>query len=879
MRTLLLLLLAGLFILPGQAQVSEEEFQALKAIYNSTGGTKWKIKTGWENINTTATKDDVTSEWKGLNVMDGHLVELKLSDNNLVGYVPPQIGALVWLYNLDLSNNNLEGVFPSEIGALINLEQINFSRTLIQGPFPESFGNLIKLRNIYMNYVPLNCPFPNDVLIKLKSLVYFDAQSCGFTGQVGDIFDSIPRVESFAVNQNKLTGELPMSLNRLKLNSLHINDNSFTGSLPALDSSVSKMYYLTVNNNQFTGPIPEVYGQFIKLKYFHINDNNLHGAIPPGIFTPVLNRIYLTNNYFTFTFLEPVADELQSINHEIKTKKSFPLTMTETSFNQGSPLYLNAASLSVYGMAANNNRYKWFLNDQEVYLGNDPAYSVASAQPEHSGIYRFEVTNTLLTDVVLKSDPLIVSVLVPGNHAPTAIELSSNESYENAQGTIGTLSATDEDEGDDPIFLLIKGNGENDKHNHKFKIEGKNLKISSAANFESDPFLNVFVLANDLKGGIVSRALTIQVKDVDEAPDFINQVVSATIDETAPNGYTVLYLQAVDPEGAPVTYTITSGNANGAFGIDGDKLVVADWIQLDYDTQNQYLMKIKASDGTLSREIDIKVTLSKINGMPLVENAEYSLPENSPKDLMVGSVQATDPEGGLLSFTLISGNQDNAFRLDGNELFIENPAAIDYDRYPSFSLIVNVSDGISQVPAQITINLQNAIDETGNDILSFSFTGMKGIPAIDPVNQTVTANISGEDIAQVSPVFTVSKGAVSNPASGTMMDFNSPQTIVVSSETGVSKNWTVTVSYPLGMFDEMNRDYFLYPNPAADRLFVSGLKGPAHYLVSDLDGKVVDRGVFVQADESISIHLLPEGIYLLVLMENGRIQTFPFVRN
>jgi hypothetical protein len=56
-----LFILCLVFTATVKAQVSEQEFQALKALYNATGGDNWTNRTGWENINTTATKDDVTT--------------------------------------------------------------------------------------------------------------------------------------------------------------------------------------------------------------------------------------------------------------------------------------------------------------------------------------------------------------------------------------------------------------------------------------------------------------------------------------------------------------------------------------------------------------------------------------------------------------------------------------------------------------------------------------------------------------------------------------------------------------------------------------------------------------------------------------------------
>ncbi len=866
MKSLFLLIVTCLFSLTVSSQVSEEEFQALKALYNSTGGTNWINKTGWTNINTTSTKDDVTSNWYGLTVTGGHVTKIRLNSNNLVGYLPQQIGSFKWVYELSLDNNKLEGLIPGAIGDMTELLYLTLSSNYFIAPLPQSLSNLKKLESIYLTKTPFNSPFPGDVLKNIPTLKRIDAGTCGFTGPMPDIFTSIPLLEALILTNNKMEGTLPSSINKLKLNELHLGGNKFSGPLPSLDSSKVKMYYLTFWSNQFTGSIPESYGNFTNLKYFHIENNIISGNIPAGMFTTVLQRMNIHQNYFTFAGIEPVYNNLKNLyQKEFYQNKMFPLNMAETSVNEGDPLNLNATTLSVYELGGNNNRYKWFLNDVEVYSGNNPAYSVMNATAAHSGIYRFEVTNTVVTELKLKSDPITVSVLVPGNNPPTNIILSQGSINENYVGDLGTLTATDADTSDTHNFTLAKGNGINDRDNGMFSISGKTLRLNSFADFESAQQLNLFVMANDFKGGLFTKALTINVNDVNEAPEFKNQLTSATIDETAPNGFVVLYLQAKDPENNPVTYNISSGNENNAFGTDGNKIIVADYTQLNYDVKNQYILKINASDGTLSSNIDIKVTLSKINKMPMVENASFTIPENSNAGLFVGAVAATDPEGFPLTYTLAGGNDYDAFFMENNEIFVYNKTAIDYDVTPSFFLTVNVSDGISNVQAIITVNLINELDETGNDILSFTFPGLKDSPVFDYVSNTITALISGKDITQVNPQFRISKGAVSNPPSGTMFNFYTPQTITVTSEKGVSKIWTVSVSYPVSVQDQQPVDVAIYPNPAHNWLYFKGIdKFSKVSILSSSGQKVMDTSVS-DNNHLVNICALNPGFYFVVL--------------
>jgi len=865
---LLLLLVSG-----ANAQVSEAEFQALKAFYHTTGGDRWYNKAGWEHINTTATKDDVTSAWNGITVTDGHITRLELYSNNLTGYLPPQIGDLSWLTRLSLYSNNIGGAIPEEIGNLTSLTLLELANNKLISPVPATLANLSKLMWLQLQNNPLQCEFPGGILAQMPGLFSVDLSSCGLTGHIEDIFDNLPLLRSFSVGSNKLSGEVPPSLSRLKqLSEVHLRANMFSGNLPDFSDSPD-MYYLTMGQNQFTGTIPETYGNFSKLQFFHAENNQLTGPIPQGMFSDILRRFWIENNYFTFEGLEPVYQKLMGVGQRtFTTNKLFPLHESMISVNEGEPLVLNAASLSVYDMGGNNNRYKWFRNNQEVYSGNNPAYSVAATTDNDAGIYRFEVTNTVVDNIVFKSVNILVSVKAEGNSAPTDIQLSKTEVEENYSGIVGTLSATDPDPGDTHVFSLIEGDGINDRDNFRFSVNGNQLRIDRPANFELQPSLNIVVMANDLKGGLFIKPFVIEVIDVDEPPYFSGQITQNTIDETAPNGTTVFTLLAFDPEGQPVSFSITGGNEDGAFRIEGNRLVVADNTQFNYDLKSQYILQVEASDGELTTGITLYVSLSKINSMPTIENATFYIDENSPEGTVVGEINASDPEGDELSFSILSGNIHNAFRLEENKIVVNNQAVIDYEEYPTFILIINVTDGISHIQGTFTINLNNLPDETGNDILTFSIPDPLEEPVIHTAQQAITAVVIDYDLVAVPVTFTISKGASANPPSGSTMNLITPKNIVVTSETGVAKTWLVDISDITATNDAAMMPVSVFPNPATDRITVSGVAGNVTVSIMDVMGKVLIKKHLSLPEEPIDVGHLSPGLYIIVLETGGPVQ-------
>ncbi|KAM2930193.1 hypothetical protein COP2_037247 [Malus domestica] len=64
---------------------------------------------------------------------------------------------------------------------------------------------------------------------------------------------------------------------------LYINQNYFTGPLPAFIGNLSAMTLLTIGRNSFSGPIPKELGNLKELTYLSIGSNNFSGTLPPEL--------------------------------------------------------------------------------------------------------------------------------------------------------------------------------------------------------------------------------------------------------------------------------------------------------------------------------------------------------------------------------------------------------------------------------------------------------------------------------------------------------------------------------------------------------------------------------------------------------------------
>ncbi len=79
--------LAGAAACSGVTAIPEEECQALVSLYQRTGGTDWLTNTHWLDLSGGLTPCD----WYGVSCANGHVTQLSLAGNNLVGNVSKHI--------------------------------------------------------------------------------------------------------------------------------------------------------------------------------------------------------------------------------------------------------------------------------------------------------------------------------------------------------------------------------------------------------------------------------------------------------------------------------------------------------------------------------------------------------------------------------------------------------------------------------------------------------------------------------------------------------------------------------------------------------------------------------------------------------------------
>ncbi|MBL6449635.1 EndoU domain-containing protein [Fulvivirga sp. 29W222] len=445
----------------------EVELQALRDLYQSTGGPGWADQTGWPTDWSTITSVDQIVGWHGISVENGDIVEIDLNNNNLTNNLPALLNDLKSLRALYLHHNQLSGPLP-DLSGLDKLEVLYLSNNPLGISTPTWITNLTSLTHLAIENSQLTGTIPSDIgnLTNLELLVLRSNQ---LTGTLPPSINQLSGLVTLRVDVNQLSGPLPDMSPLLALEMLDLNRNNFTGPIPDWMGLLTSMKYLRIWNNPFTGTIPASLGtlnqleQLIiggclltgtvpqevtnlpNLRYLTLTDNQLEGDIPPFPTTSKLQELKIAGNKITGlpdlkvlpNLVKVHADEniipLQDIETQFTAPDTclFTFTYANQAFaaaaNQNIPfgqiLEINTDDFSV------NNNYQWekeengnWININGQNQSSEPGiFTIDKVRPEASGNYRYTITNSIVTDLTMIGGPIAIEVIITAPDATIAL--------------------------------------------------------------------------------------------------------------------------------------------------------------------------------------------------------------------------------------------------------------------------------------------------------------------------------------------------------------------------------------------------------------------------------------------------------------------------
>ena len=255
---------------------------ALEALYDATGGdSDWSDKTNWKT-------DD--EDWYGVTTDgNGNVTELDLSDNNLRGSIPTELGNLTNLTDLELSYNRLEGGIPAALGSLTNLEILDLESNRLEGSIPTELGNLTNLTELVLLLNRLEGSIPTE-LGNLTNLTDLELSSNSLEGPIPTELGNLTNLTDLGLSYNALSGPIPTELGNLtNLTSLLLDGNRLSGPIPTELGNLTNLRQLTLERNALSGPIPAALGNLTNLTNLVLSSNRLSGPIPAAVLRNLTN--------------------------------------------------------------------------------------------------------------------------------------------------------------------------------------------------------------------------------------------------------------------------------------------------------------------------------------------------------------------------------------------------------------------------------------------------------------------------------------------------------------------------------------------------------------------------------------------------------------
>lgn len=345
--------------------------------------------------------------------------------------------------------------------------------------------------------------------------------------------------------------------------------------------------------------------------------------------------------------------------------------------------------------ALDNNTGELLVNKpEELNFESTPTFSLTISVSDGKGETDSAVITINVTEAVENTSP--------------AIENQTFTIVENFEAflVIGDVIATDPD-GDQLTYEITDGNIDN-----TFDINdaGELFAASSdALDFEVNPNFTLTVQVSDGKGGVASATITVNLTDIDEiAPEFTSESSVNFTENSSSTAYVIMTNEEA-------TFELGTTNDEQLFSLsNGNEVSFINAPDFDNpqdaDQNNEYLLDVIATDPAGNRAtLLLKITVIEeiVNTAPILTDQTLSIAENSSNGTSVGFISASDADGDALTYSITSGNINDAFTIDGNtgELLVNKSEELDFETTPSFRLTVEVTDGSASVSGEVTINL------------------------------------------------------------------------------------------------------------------------------------------------------------------------------
>ena len=309
----------------------------------------------------------------------------------------------------------------------------------------------------------------------------------------------------------------------------------------------------------------------------------------------------------------------------------------------------------------------------------------------------YEIVATATDSHGLSDRCLVHVTILRERRAPTILFIQKDVYVSEDAETNSTISIPSYVKGDNASQLLFYVNcSEPILSNCPFDSTGSSsdVLLKDSLDYENRTDYEIIVcVMDDLLS--VCENVTVHVVDVDEPPFFTNVTSPVLIDEDTSPGSVVTRVEAVDPEGSNIHYSVTGDEHVSIDSETGEIRLIK---EVDATVTPFLNVTVVASDETgHSSTEEVSILIREINQPPLCLDAfgmePISLYENRTIGSTIGLVNVTDREAErgkqLLSFHLLTHTETFGVNSEG---VLSLRSSLNFWNHSSYTLLVEVSD-------------------------------------------------------------------------------------------------------------------------------------------------------------------------------------------
>jgi len=465
-------------------------------------------------------------------------------------------------------------------------------------------------------------------------------------------------------------------------------------------------------------------------------------------------------------------------------------------------------------------------NDNEIYLFNGTSTiqltnnSSDDSEPQISGnqvvwkgydgnsleIFLFDGTNTTKItndsfndqeanlngdDIVIwsrddGSDREIFKATPGENNNPTEFSLDNNSITENNQPetVIGSFSTVDPDEGDNFTYTLVSGDGSED--NSAFSINGSDLVVINALDYETQNSYSIRVKTDDGYGGTLEQAFTINVSNSDESVYITDSSVTEGNTGTTTADFVVTLTNS-----SSIVTTVAYNTVNGSATAGSDYTGISSILTFDPGETEKTISVEVQGDTVLEGNERFFLNLTSANGYSIVDGFGVGSisDDDRPSSTTISVTDSTLTEGNSGTSNaefVVSLSTESTTEVTVNYNTLNSSAAAGTD-YNAVASILTFNPG----ETSLTVSVEVKGDTTLEADEAFLFNLLTPVGAsID--NALGVGTILNDDLVPVPKIYITDSTVTEGNTGTTAADF------VVSLSAASTNNVTLkynTVNY------------------------------------------------------------------------------------